>query len=130
MKKEFEKFLESPFGLEIWSGDKIVFRSKKAGVKGLTEFIKKYGKRFKGLIIFDKIVGQGAALLAAYLNTEKVYGKTGSKLAAKALKRFKIKFYFQKTVSNILDKKKKNLCPLEKRSFLKTPEEFYKHLMK
>lgn len=130
MKKEFEKFLKSPFGLEIRSGEKIVFRSKKAGVRGLVEFIKRYGKRFKNLIIFDKIVGQGAALLAAYLSAEKVYGKTGSKLAEKTLKRFKIKIYFKKTVDNILDKKKKDLCPLEKKSFSRTPEEFYKHLIK
>ena len=41
IKKEFEKFLKSPFGLEIWSGEKIVFRSKKTGVRGLLDFIKK-----------------------------------------------------------------------------------------
>jgi len=125
MKKQFERFLKTAWGLEVWAGEKMVFRSKKAGVAGLLAFINKYDRKYKNLVIFDKIVGQGVALLAAYLKVKMVYGKTGSKLAAKSLRKYKIKFYFHKTVPNILNKKKIDLCPLEKLSFLKTPKEFY-----
>jgi len=125
MKDWFEKFLKSSFELEIWSRGKIIFRSKKPGIKGLIDFIKKYGSRFKDLIVFDKIVGQGVALLAAYLKTKEVYGKTGSKLAVKTLKKFKIKFYFKKIVPKILNKKRDNLCPIERLSSKKIPKEFY-----
>ena len=92
MKKQFEKFLKSPWGLEIRQGSKTIFRSKKSGVLGLLDFIKKHGRKYKRMVIFDKIVGQGAALLAAYLKAKEVYGKTGSELAAKNLRKFKIKF--------------------------------------
>lgn len=129
MRRQFEKFLKSSWGLEIWTEEKVIFRSKKSGVKGLLDFIKKYNKRGRGIIIFDKIVGQGAALLAAYLKVKAVYGKTGSKLAAKTLRKFKIKFYFQEICANILNKEKTDLCPLEKLSFSKTPEEFYNSLL-
>jgi len=129
MRRQFEKFIKSSWGLEIWCGGKVISRSKKSGVTGLLDFIRKYGRRYKNLVIFDKIVGQGAALLAAYLKVKAVYGKTGSKLAAKTLKRYKIKFYFHKTVTNILNKKKTDLCPFEKLSFSKTPEEFYNFLL-
>ena len=128
MKKQLKEFLKNSWGLEIWAKDKMVYRSKKSGVMGLLDFIEKHGRRYKGVVIFDKIVGQGAALLAAYLGAEEVYGKTGSSLAAKNLKKFKINFYFQKTVPNILDKDKKDLCPLEKLSFSRSPEEFYNRL--
>lgn len=125
MKNHFEKFLKSSFGLEIWSAKKIVFRSRKEGIKGLVDFIKKYNYRFKDLIIFDKTLGQGAALLSVYLKVKAVYGKTGSKLAGETLKKFKIKFYFQKIIPNILNKKGDDLCPIEKLSLKKKPKEFY-----
>ena len=128
MKKQFEKFLETSWGLEIWSGDKIVFQSKKEGIGGLVDFIKENDNKYKDIIIFDKIVGQGVALLAAFLNAQALYGKIGSKLAAETLEKFKIRYYFQKTVPNILNKEKTDLCPLEKLSFSKTPEEFYQSL--
>ena len=121
--------MKTAWGLEVWAENRIVFCSKKSGVVGLLDFIKKHGRGHKDIIIFDKIVGQGVALLAAYLKAKEVYGKTGSKLAAKSLRGYKIKFYFQKTVPNILNKRKTDLCPLEKLSFTKTPPQFYKSLI-
>lgn len=130
MRKQFKKFLKSSWGLEIYYQEKAIFKSKKAGVKGLLDFIKKYDRRYGGVVIFDKIVGRGAALLAVYLRAQAFYGKTGSKLARKILKKSKIKFYFQKTVPSILNKKKTDLCPFEKLSLNKTPKQFYNSLKK
>jgi hypothetical protein len=128
MKEQFREFTESSLGLEIWSKRGIIYRSKKSGVEGLLDFIGQHGRKHESLVIFDKIVGQGVALLAAYLEAEEVYGITGSKLAAENLEKFKIKFYFEKTVDNILNKDKTDLCPLEKLSFDRSPEEFYRRL--
>ncbi|OGZ23963.1 MAG: hypothetical protein A2896_01320 [Candidatus Nealsonbacteria bacterium RIFCSPLOWO2_01_FULL_43_32] len=142
MKQKFEKFLKSSWGLEIWLAcppksrlagrrrGNLIFRSKKAGVAGLLAFIQKHDKKYSNLVIFDKIVGRGAALLAAYLKAKEIYGKTGSKLAAKSLRKYKIKFYSQKTVPNILNRDQTGLCPFEKLSLGKTPEKFYKCLIK
>ena len=138
-EKEFKKFLNSPWGLELWiacppklgerrRGNEIIFRSKKSGVRGLLDFINEQRGGQEGIVIFDKIVGQAVAFLAAYLGAKEVYGGTGSELAAKALEKYKIKFYFQKTVPNILNKDKTDLCPMEKLSIAKTPEEFYNSL--
>lgn len=128
MLKNFEKFAKSSWGLEIRLGNEIIFRSKKSGVKGLLDFIKNYEKRSRNLVIFDKIVGRGAALLIAYLKAKKVYGIVGSKPGAKILRKHKIKFHFQETVANILNQDKTNICPMEKLSFGKTPEKFYYYL--
>jgi len=129
--------------LEIWSGNKVIFRSKKEGIQGLLEFIDRasiYGsegkeenevlfaeksKRFpKNLIVFDKKVGNAVALLCAYLGVKEIYGAIGSELAKKTLKEFNVKYYFLKTIPNILNKDETDLCPMEKLSFSKTPKEF------
>jgi len=122
--KEFEKFLKSEFGLEIWHQGKIIYRSKKEGIKGLLEFIAKNKKFPKDLIIFDKKVGNAVALLCTYLKTEEVYGVVGSKSAEKTLKENKIKFHFSKTIPNILNKDETDICPMEKMSLGNTPVEF------
>jgi len=143
MTKEFEKFIKSEFGLEIWSKNKVIFRSKKESISGLLEFITelshsesegkeengvlfaKKSKRFpKDLIIFDKKVGNAAALLCVFLGAKEVYGVVGSKSAEKTFKKFKIKFYFLKTIPNILNKDETDICPMEKISLKKTPKIF------
>lgn len=124
VRKQFEKFVAGGFGLEIWSGKRVVFQSKKEGIKGLAEFIRKHGQRFQNLTVFDKKVGNAVALLCAYLKVKEVYGVVGSELAGKTFKKFKIRFLFLKTIPNILNKTETDICPIEKLSFLKTPEEF------
>jgi len=128
VKQKFEEFIKSGWGLELWLGNEIIFRSKKSGVQGLLDFINTHGAQYEGVVIFDKIVGQAVAYLAAYLKAKEVYGVTGSKLAAAALNKFCIEFHFQNTVSNILNRDKTDLCPMEKLSVDKTPEEFYNAL--
>ena len=124
MTKEFEKFLKNDFGLEIWHQGKIIFRSKKEGISGLLDFIKKPGRKVRNLIVFDKKVGNAVALICAYLKAKEVYGATGSNPAKKTLKKFKIKFHFSKTIPNILNKDETNICPMEKMSLGNTPAEF------
>ena len=133
MKKQFERFLKTAWGLEVClpagrQGFKIIFPSKKSGVRGLLDFVNEQGEKHEGMIIFDKIVGQAVAFLAAYLKAKEVYGGTGSELAARSLEKYKISFYFQKTIPNILNQDKTDLCPMEKLSLDKTPKEFYNSL--
>ena len=92
------------------------------------EYIEKYNHKFKQPIIFDKKAGRGMALLAMYLNAKTVFATVGSELAQEALKEAKIDFDFKETVPNILNKKGDDLCPMEKFSLEKQPEEFYKLL--
>ncbi len=127
-KKNFDVFLESNFELEIWAEDKIVFQSEERGLKGLLDFIAKSSHKFKGSVIFDKKVGRGVALLVEYLGAKMVFGKVGSKLAEESLKNAKIDFYFKETVEKILNKNGNDMCPIEKLSIEKTPEDFLKAL--
>jgi hypothetical protein len=125
MKILFEKFIKSDFGLEIYSGKKLIFRSKKEKIQGLLEFAKKFKKLPKNLIVFDKKVGNAVALLSVYLGAREVFGVVGSDSAEKTLRKFRIKFHFLKTIPHILNKKGTDICPMEKLSRSKTPKEFY-----
>jgi len=129
-ESEFEKFLKSDWELNILKENKIIFRSKKSGVRGLLDFLQENGKQNGDVVIFDKIVGRAAALLTIYLGAKEVYGGIGSNTAAQVFRRYKIKFYFSKTYPNILNKDKTDLCPMEKLSLNKNPEEFYNLLSK
>ena len=95
MKQKFEQFIKSSWGLELWLGDKRIFRSKKSGVRGLLDFINERGEKHEGIIIFDKIVGQAVALLAAYLRAKEVYGATAVKLRGKPWKNIILSFIFK-----------------------------------
>jgi len=125
IKENFERFVKSDFGLEIYSKEKLIFRSKKESISGLLTFIKKHGRKTRNLIIFDKKVGNAVALLSVYIRAKEVFGVVGSKSAEKTFKKFKIKPHFLKTIPRILNKKETDICPLEKLSFSKTPKEFY-----
>ena len=128
MTERFSKFLKSKFTLEIWQGDKIIFQSGKDGVKGLVEFIDEYCTKLENLIIFDKIVGRGAALLIVFLKAKEVFTKIISESGKKVLEESNIEFHFKETVSNIMNKKGNDICPIEKLSFGKMPEAFYRIL--
>lgn len=125
LKNNFEKFLASKSELEILTEDEVIFRSRDRGVKGLMKFIIKNNHTYKDLIIFDKKVGRGVALLAIFLGAKMVFGEIGSSLAKEILKKARIDFYFKKIVPNILNKKGNDLCFIEKLSIGKTPAEFY-----
>lgn len=124
MENEFKKFVDSSWLLEIWNDGEIIFQSKKEMVGGLLDFIGQYGKSFASLTIFDTRAGNAVALLSAYLSAKEVYAVLGSQTAQETLDKFNIKHHFLKTIPNILNKAGDDICPLEKKSFSKTPEEF------
>jgi len=130
MKKLFEEFPKGQVKLVIFSAGKPIFKSKKDGISGLLFFIKKYGKRFKNLVIFDTKVGNAVALLCVYLKVKEIYGVVGSKSAGKTLRKFRIKYFFRKTIVNVLNKKGTGICHMEKLSSGKTPKEFYRSVKK
>ena len=121
---KFAKFLKSDFGLEIWSDEKVIFHSKRSGLQGLLQFIGKNENSAKDLVIFDKKVGNAAALLCAYVKAKEVFGLVGSETAKETFEKFRIKFYFSKTIPNILNKEETDICPMERMSLGKTPAEF------
>jgi hypothetical protein len=121
----FQAFLDSDDTLRIYRGGKLVFRSRKDRLLPLMDFISTRKDAPDGLFIFDKVMGNAAALLAVVVKAAEVCSPLGSELAVKTLDRFAIKHRLEKLVPFIMRDDGQDLCPMEQLSIGKSPDEFY-----
>lgn len=77
------------------------------------------------MVIFDKIMGNAAALLSINANCQEVYSLLGSQLAIKTLDKYGIKYHLIEIVPYIQKPGGEAICSMEKLSIDKEPEEFY-----
>ena len=96
-----------------------------------------YAARFapyeKDVTVFDRVVGNAAALLLKKILCSEVFSPLGSEAAIQALNSFGIKYHFSEIVPCILDDSRQNMCPMEKLSQGKNSGQFYtamKNMMK
>jgi len=121
----FEKFLISSDSLHIYGASKLIFTSDKSSLLPLLEYIDRFSPYHQQVIIFDKIMGNGAALLSVLANCQKVYSPLGSQLAISTLDKYHISYHITNTVPYIRKTPRGEMCPMEKLSLHKDPEEFY-----
>ena len=125
----FDEFLASDDTLRVYQGNKLLFSSTKERLIPLLEYIDSYGHNLKPAI-FDKVVGNAAVLLSIKAGCRRVYSPLGSQLAAKTLSRYSIEYHFTESVPYIRNSSGEDMCPMEKLSLNKEPEEFYTLLKK
>ena len=121
----FQKFLMSSDSLHVYEASEIIFTSDKAGLLPLLKYIDRFSSYHQQVIIFDKIMGNGAALLSVLANCQKVYSPLGSQLAISTLDKYHIRYHITNTVPYIRKTPRGEMCPMEKLSLHKDPEEFY-----
>lgn len=124
----FNSFLASDDTLRIYQGEKLVFSSKKDRLLPLLEYIDTPQAGGQPVVIYDKIMGNAAALLAVKVNCRETYSPLGSELAVMTLDRYGIKYHLTKIVPCILQDDGQSLCPMEELSIGKNPDEFYRAL--
>ena len=124
----FSAFLASDNTLRIFQDDTLVFSSEKDHLLPLMEYLANYSPGQTPVIIFDKIMGNAAALLAVKANCYEVYSPLGSELAVKTLERYGIEYHLTEIVPYIQRPDGKGMCPMEKLSIGKDPEEFYREM--
>jgi hypothetical protein len=124
IKNAYEEFKKSSDTLRIYSGDRCIFQSDKDVLAPLVEYISKNGTK-NPLIVFDKVIGNAAALLAVKAGARTVYSPLGSELGTRTLNANKVEHHLEKTVPFILARNGVDICPMEKLSIDKTPDEFY-----
>ncbi len=121
----YSDFISSGDTLRIYKEKTLVFNSKKERLLPLMEYI---GTREIGpepTVLYDKVIGNAAALLAVKANADEVYSPLGSELAIKTLDRYGIKYHLDSTVPYIMQDDGRKMCPMEQLSIGKEPEEFY-----
>jgi len=127
-KDLFNAFLTSDDTLRIYLEDKLVFSSKKERLLPLMDYIKEFGPGQQPVTIFDKVMGNAAACLAVKANAREVFSPLGSDLGIKTLKKHKIVYHLDATVPVIMRDDGTDMCPMEKLSMDKTPDEFYREM--
>ena len=130
-KHLFNEFLMSGNTIWVYKGDRRLFTSNQRGILPLLEYIETLAPYNTEIIIFDKVVGNAVALLSVTAGSKAVYSPLGSSLAVKTLRNYGIRYQFIQTVPYIQNRNQDDMCPMEKLSINKSPEEFYpivKHL--
>ena len=125
-RRLFNEFLVCSDRLQVFEGGKLIFASNKDQLLPLMEYIDDFGPCHQQVIIFDKIVGNAAALLAVKANCREVYSPLGSQHAVRTLEKYGIGYYLSEIVPYIRRVNREDICPMEKLSLNKDPEEFYK----
>ena len=126
----FDDFLSSGDTLRVYEAGKLTFASAKDRLLPLLEYADKFFPYPEGVVIFDKIMGNAAALLAVRVNCRGVYSPLGSELAIRTLDKYSITYHFARIVPFIMKPDGRDMCPMEKLSIGKTPEEFYQAVKK
>jgi hypothetical protein len=122
----YKIFISSDDTLRIYRDDALVFSSKKERLLPLMEYISA-GEASEGLVvIYDKVMGNAAALLAVKANASEVYSPLGSEIAVKTLDRYGITYHLDGTAPYIIREDGQGMCPMEQLSLGKGPEEFFR----
>ena len=119
----FNKFLTGRDSLQVYKGNKLLFSSNKDGLLPLLEYIDGF-THYHRVVIFDKIMGNAAALLCVKANCREVYSPLGSQLAITTLDKYSIKYHLTEIIPYIQKPDGKDMCPMEKLSLDKEPGEF------
>lgn len=122
----FNEFLESSNCLQVYEGSQLIFSSTKSGLRPLLDYIDQMASHCQPVVVFDKIMGNAAALLSVKVGCQEVYSPLGSQLAVKTLDRYGIEYHLTKVEPYIRNRTGTDMCPMEKLSIGKEPEEFYR----
>jgi len=121
----FKEFLRTKDTLWIEADGEVIYRSCEQGITPLVRYLGEFESPPEGGVVYDKVVGNGAALLLKLACCGEVYGAVGSQLAAVMLDELGISYHFLKFVPYILNRTGEQMCPFEKLSLGKSGEEFY-----
>lgn len=116
--------------LRVYEDCRLVFSSTRDRVIPLLEYIDSFASHHNHEIIFDKIMGNAAALLCVKVGCQEVYSPLGSQLAIDTLEKYGIKYHLTEIVPYIQKASGEEMCPMENLSQNKTPEEFYQAIKK
>jgi hypothetical protein len=121
----FNEFLANDDTLRVYEEDKLIFTSSKDRLLPLLDYIDGFAPYHQQVVIFDKIMGNAAALLSVKASCREVYSPLGSELAIRTLQKYGIEHHLTTIVPYIQKPDSEDMCPMESLSINKEPEEFY-----
>jgi len=124
-RRAFDEFLASGDTLRVCKGEALLFASRKGGLLALIEYIDGFAADHQGVVILDKVMGNAAALLSIKAGCQGVFSPLGSRFAIATLEKYDIRYRLDQVVSYIQQAHGEGMCPMERLSMGKGPEEFY-----
>jgi len=121
----FNEFLKSGDTLRVYQDEKLLFSSNGDRLQPLLEYIDRFVPHQQQTVVFDKIMGNAAALLCIKASCQEVYSPLGSQLAVKTLDKYDIRYHLTRIVPYIQKPDSEEMCPMEALSIGKNPDEFY-----
>jgi hypothetical protein len=126
--RRFLEFLKSKDTFRVYKGSRLVFASRKDKLMPMVEYIENHAPYEDGVTVYDRIVGNAAALLLKTIRCCSVFSELGSENAIKTLESAGIKYHFNETVDCIMNDSGQDMCPMEKLSLGKNQDEFFSAL--
>jgi hypothetical protein len=120
----YNDFISSTDTLRVYSDENLLFSSEKARLIPLVEYLET-SDRPDNVVVIDRVTGNAAALLSILAGSTEIYSPLGSKIAVGTLDKYGITYHFEETVPYIQRPDSEEMCPMEKLSLEKGPEEFY-----
>jgi hypothetical protein len=120
----YEDFISSADTLRVYLDEALLFSSEKDGLLPLVEYLGA-STQPDNVVIMDRVTGNAAALLSVLAKSIEIYSPLGSKIAVTTLRKYSITYHFGETVPYIQKPNSQEMCPMEKLSLEKNPEEFY-----
>ncbi len=113
--------LEDKYIDKIRSADSTIIVTQKDSLKldennfGVISLLVNYDelKKLKSIVIYDKLIGKGAAMIMCEFDVTDIFAKTITKKAYEILSE-KCNVKYDRIVDNILNRDKSDLCPIEK----------------
>ncbi|MFC1872704.1 DUF1893 domain-containing protein [Chloroflexota bacterium] len=123
-RQKFDEFICSDDTLRVYEHDQQIYNSNKSGLLPLLEYISNFTS-YHRVVVFDKLMGNAAALLAVKANCSEVFSPMGSQIAIDTLNKYGISHQIIRIIPNIQKPDGLDMCPMEKLSLNKGPEDFY-----
>jgi hypothetical protein len=124
----YRDFLASDDTLRVYRGEKLVFTSRQEQLLPLMAYLATGSAASGPAVIYDKVMGNAAALLSVKAHAREVYSPLGSELAMKTLEKHGIRHHLDKIVPYIMRDDGRGMCPMEQLSIGKEAEELYREL--
>jgi len=121
----FGEFLMGGDSLRVYEGNELLFASREDRLLPLLKYIEQFAPYHQQVLVFDKIIGNAAALLCVKAACRELYSPLGSELAIKTLDRYRIEYHLTRVLPYIQRTDGEAMCPMEELSLDKEPEEFY-----
>lgn len=97
----------------ILKDNDIIYESSDRGVKPLLDFLDGNNKK-TNLVLVDRIIGKGAAILADIIGISEIYTPIISIQALEYIENYSdIKVHFDKKVPYIINRNRDGMCPVE-----------------